>query len=238
MPVTRVANEINKKSFSKKDFSAVTGDWTGTESYWTDVANSVYTTVVGTDPGNVQIRYTSTSVDSSELYADIEFPDSDEWSAGVAEFDTTYATITKREIHIFEKVGGLPTKYRIDAYNGATLLCSYYLFRDFSENSVYKWGLRIRHAVAPSSFSFYYDVSDDAAFEDYGIVVPGDLSDSTSNPADVVGNTYYFSIPTAYLPEGRALIGGANDYSARLMSFAAFLIAVFAIIYILMNNSK
>lgn len=231
-------NRINKISFSKNDFSVVSSDWTGTDAFWTNTASQVYTTTVGVDPSNAVIRYSSTFVNATEIYYDIEFPEGDEWSAGAVEIDSTYATITKREIHVFEKSGGIPTKYRIDAYNGTTLLCQYYAFRDTSDASVYKWGVRIRHVVAPVTFNLFYSVSDDTPFENYGIVVENANSGSTTVPANVVGKTYYFSIPTAYLPEGRALVGGANDYSARLMAFAAFLIAVFAIIYILMNNSK
>ena len=179
--------KVNKKTFSKKDFSVVASDWTGSESYWSTVASNVYTTNVGVDPNNAIVRYTSTYVDSSEIYVDIEFPDSDEWSAGTMETYSNYPTITKREIHILEKAGGLPVKYRIDVYNGSTLLCQHYLFRDFSDQAVYKWGVRINHVVAPSSFNFFYTISDDTPFADYGIVISGANNDSTSDPADVVG---------------------------------------------------
>lgn len=223
----------DSKSFNKQDVSIVSDDWTGTESYWTQVASKVYTTEVGTDPGNVQIRYVSSYVDNQYFEMDIEFPDSDEWSAGEVEVYSQYTNITKREIHILEKPGAIPTRFRIDAYNGTTLLAQYLVFRDFSNAKIFKYGLRIRHVVAPNSFDFDYEISDDTPFNDFGIVIPDGESDSTSDPEDVVGKTFFFSIPTAYLPEGRALIGGAFDSSARVMSFAAFLIAALAIIYVI-----
>jgi hypothetical protein len=223
----------DSKSFGKHDVSIVSSDWTGTEGYWTQVAGKVYTTEVGTDPGNVQIRYVSSYVDNQYFEVEIEFPDSDEWTAGEIEVSSEYPNITKREIHILEKPGSIPTRFRIDAYNGTTLLAQYLVFRDFSDAKIFKYGLRIRHLVAPNSFSFDYEVSDDSPFKDFGIVIPEGESDSTSDPADVVGKTFFFSIPTAYLPEGRALIGGAFDSSARVMSFASFLIAALAIIYVI-----
>jgi hypothetical protein len=223
----------NLKSFDKHDVSIVSDDWTGTESYWTQVASKVYTTEVGTDPEEIQIRYITSTVDNQTLFMEIEFPDSDEWFAGDVNITSDYPTITRREIHILEKPGAIPTRFRIDAYNDTTLLVQYLVFRDFSDAKIFKYGLRIRHVVAPVSFSFDYEISDDTPFNDFGIVIPRGESDSTSDPADVVGKTYFFSIPTAYLPEGRALIGGAFDSSARVMSFAAFLIAALAIIYVI-----
>lgn len=227
------------KSFNKKDFSSVTADWTGSETYWTAVGDKVYTTNVGVDPSTVTLRYLQSSVDASEISFDFDFPDSDEWSAGSFNSYSQYANITKREVHVFDKAGSFPNRWRVDTYDGTTLLCQHYFFRDFSDPKVYKIGFRIRHVEAPSNFEFYYDVSDDTPFNDYGIVISDIIGDNTSDPADVVGNTYYFSMPTAYLPEGRALLGGANDTSARVMAFAALLVAFFAVIYAVMNvNSK
>lgn len=220
------------KSFDKHDVSIVSDDWTGTESYWTQVASKVYTTEVGTDPEEIQIKYITTTVYNQTLFMEIEFPDSDEWFAGDVNIISEYPNITRREIHILEKPGSIPTRFRIDAYNDTTLLVQYFVFRDLSDVKIFKYGLRIRHVVAPNSFSFDYEISDDTPFKEFGIVVPRGESDSTSNPVDVVGKTFYFSIPTAYLPEGRALLGGASDSSARLMAFAAFLLAVIAIVYV------
>jgi hypothetical protein len=228
-----VIKRVSKKNFQKKDVEIVESDWTGSETYWTQEGAKVYTTEVGTDPENVIIRYVSTNVDSTEIYADIEFPDSDEWSAGQAEVYSRFPVITKREIHILEKPGSIPIRYRIDTYNGTTLLSQYYFFRVFDDAKVFKYGLRIRHVVDPDDFELFYNVSDDTPFEEYGIVISGELNDSITNFEDVVGKTYYFSIPTAYLPEGRALLGGANDSSARVMAFAAFLLAVLALIYVI-----
>jgi hypothetical protein len=223
---------ISKKSFNKNDVSVVASDWTGTESYWTQTASKVYTTVVGTDPEEVQIRYVSTDVSSTRIEADLEFPDSDEWFAGDVEIESEYTTITRREIHILEKPGSIPLRFRIDAYNGTTLLSQYYFFRVLSDESVFKYGLRIRHVETPDGFYFNYDMSDDSPFEEFGIVIPDSVNETITDPADVVGKTYFFSIPTAYLPEGRALLGGASDTSARMMAFAAFLLAVIAVIYV------
>lgn len=226
-------DKSNNKSFNKQDVSIVSDDWTGTESYWTQVASKVYTTEVGTDPERAQIRYVRTDVGEVSINVDIKFPDSDEWKAGEVEVYSDYTQITKREIHILEKPGSIPTKFRIDAYNGTTLLSQYFIFRDFSDPKVFKYGLRIRHIVAPNSFSLYYEISDDSPFKDFGIVIPTAEEDDITVASEVVGKTYFFSIPTAYLPEGRALIGGAFDSSARVMSFAAFLIAALAIIYVI-----
>jgi hypothetical protein len=192
----------------------------------------VYTTEVGTDPEEVQIRYVSTYVSSTTIEAELEFPDSDEWFAGDAVIESDYTTITRREIHILEKPGSIPLRFRIDAYNGTTLLSQYYFFRVLSDESVFKYGLRIRHVETPDGFYFNYDMSDDSPFEEFGIVIPDSVNETITDSADVVGKTYFFSIPTAYLPEGRALLGGASDTSARMMAFAAFLLAVIAIIYV------
>ena len=226
------------KTFNKKDFSSVTADWTGSETYWTATGDKVYTTEVGVDPSFITLRYLQSSVDSTNVDIDFDFPDSDEWSAGSFNSYTQYANITRREVHIFDKVGSFPNRWRIDAYDGTTLLCQYYFFRDFSDSKVYKVGFRIRHVEVPTNFEFYYDVSDDAPFADYGIVISDNIDDNTSNPAEVAGNTYYFSMPTAYLPEGRALVGGANDMSARVLAFAALVIAFFAVIYAVMNANS
>ena len=228
-----VNTKVSKKAFQKKDVSIVSDDWTGTESYWTQRAGKIYTTEVGTDPDEVQIKYVTTDVSSNRIEAEIEFPDSDEWSAGYVEIESEYATITKREIHILEKPGAIPTRFRIDAYNGTTLLSQYYFFRNFSDPRIFKYGIRINHVVAPVSFYLDYTISDDTPFKEFGIVIPSAESDNITDPEDVIGKTYFFSIPTAYLPDGRSLIGGAFDSSARVMSFAAFLIAALAIIYVI-----
>jgi hypothetical protein len=225
--------KVSKKVFQKKDVSIVSNDWTGTESYWTQRPGKIYTTEVGTDPEEVQIKYVSTDVSPNRIEAELEFPDSDEWSAGDVEIYSEYATITKREIHILEKPGAIPIRFRIDAYNGTTLLSQYYFFRDFSDPKIFKYGIRIRHVEAPDSFEIDYTISDDTPFKEFGIVIPSAESDSISDPADVVGKTFFFSIPTAYLPDGRSLIGGSFDSSARVMAFAAFLIAALAIIYVI-----
>ena len=226
------------KTFNKKDFSSVAADWTGSETYWTATGDKVYTTNVGVDPSFITLRHLQSTVSSTEVDIDYDFPDSGDWNAGSFNSYSEYATITKREVHIFDKVGSFPNRWRIDAYNGTTLLCQYYFFRDFSDSKVFKVGFRIRHVVVPSNFEFYYDVSDDTPFNDYGIVIAGQLDDNITSPAAVAGNTYYFSIPTAYLPEGRALVGGANDMSARVLAFAALVIAFFAVIYAVMNANS
>jgi hypothetical protein len=221
--------------FDKKDFSVVPSDWTGSESYWSVVSDKVYTTNVGSsDPEEITIRYIQSRVDAGEITFDLDFPDSDEWRAGNVFSYSNYPSITRREVHIFDKIGSFPNRFRIDVYNGTTLLCQYYVFRDFSDYRVFKYGLRIRHLVAPSGFELEWDVSDDSAFSEFGISIAEAESDYITDESEVVGKTYYFSIPTAYLPEGRALLGGANDSSARVMALAALAIAVIGIIYVVM----
>lgn len=235
MTITKVQKKVSKP-FHKSDVSIVSSDFTGSESYWTATGSQVLTTVVGVDYPTAQIRYNSTYVDSTQFQFDIEFPDLDEWFAGDMFVESYYANITRREIHIFEKTAGTPTRYRIDAYDGTTLLCQYYVFQDQTDNKVFKYGLRIRHVEVPTSFSLDYDFSDDSQFAETGIVFSGEVQDNTSDPADVVGKTFYFSFPTAYLPEGKALLGGASDNSARLLAFAAVVLAVGGIAYTLMSQ--
>ena len=222
-------------AFSKKDFSVVSADWTGSESYWTATGEKVYTTNVGVDTGYVVIKDINTNVWSNGTEVRIDFPDGDNFYPGQLYMETYYPNITKREIHFFDKNGPFFNRMRIDVYDGATLLCSYYIFRDFSDSKSYKYGIRVKHLLTPSSFYTDYYLSDDSQFADYGIVLEEEYSDDFSDPAEVVGKTYYASIPIAYLPDGRALTGSGNDYGARLASFAALVLSFFAIIYILMN---
>lgn len=217
----------------KQGYSVSSSSWDGTETYWTATGDKVYTTIVGTDPSEIQIQHVSLDISSSSTFYEFDFPDSDDFSPGDFQVIIDHATITKREVHIFNKLGSFPNEHRIDYYNGTTLLAQIYTFRDFSDVKEYKWGVRIRNVVAPASFLFDYSTSTDTAFADYGIIVPFDVSNSTSTPGDVVGNTYYFSIPTAYVPGGKSLLGGASDSSARVLALAAFAIAIIALIYIM-----
>lgn len=235
MSNTKVQRKVSKP-FHKSDVSVVVSDFTGSESYWTTTGSQVLTTVVGVDFSTAQIRYNSTYVDATEIQFDIEFPDLDEWFAGDMNVYSAYGNITRREIHIFEKTAGTPTRYRIDAYDGTTLLCQYYVFQDKTDSKIFKYGLRVRHVEVPTGFNLNYEFSDDSQFAETGIVFSGELSDSTSDPADVVGKTFYFSLPTAYLPEGKALLGGASDNSARLLAFTAVVLAVGGIAYTLMTQ--
>lgn len=221
--------ESKNRSFHKNNVSVVSGDWTGTESYWTQVG-VIYSTEVGSsDPTSVLVRYVTTNVGSTFVSANINFPDSNEWISGDVIMRSEYAVVTRREIHILEKKGATPSQFRIDAYNGTTLLSQYFIFRDLSDPKVFKYGLRINHVVSPTGFYLIYELSDDTPFNDFGIVVPRAESANITDPADVVGETYFFSIPTAYLPEGRALIGGAIDNGARLSALLAVILAVIAV---------
>jgi hypothetical protein len=223
--------------FNKQDFSIVEGDWTGSESYWTTASQKVYVTNVGTsDPERVTIRYVQSQVSSSLIDFDLDFPDSDEWSAGDVYSFSEYPNITRREIHIFDKIGSFPNRFRMDVFNGSTLLCQYYIFRDFSDYRTFKYGLRIRHLVTPDNFELEWEVSDDSAFSEFGITISDAFDDYITDPTDVVGKTYYFSIPTAYLPEGRALLGGAADSNARIMALAALMVAVIILVYVILLN--
>jgi uncharacterized protein (DUF488 family) len=125
----------------------------------------------------------------------------------------------------------------MDIFNGSILLCQYYVFRDFSDYRIHKYGLRIRHLVAPDNFELGWEVSDDSAFSEFGISISDAIDGYITDPADVVGKTFYFSIPTAYLPEGRALLGGAADSNARIMALAALMIAVIILIYVIFMGS-
>jgi len=213
----------------------VSADWTGTETYWTEVGDKVYTTNVGVDPSNAVIRYINTNVTAASIEFRLAFPDSDEWFAGEFVVEDTYATITKREIHIFDKVGAIPKRIRIDAYNGATRLVSYYIFRDYSDSKAFKYGIRVKHLVAPVSFLGDWKLSDDTPFADYGIVIEAEYDDDTTAVADFTGKTYYASIPVVYLPDGRTLVGGASDMSARVIALAALVIAFIAVVYAVMS---
>lgn len=238
MKSSELAKKIRGK-FSKNDFSFVNSDWTGSESYWSAPGDRVYTTTLGTsDPREVTIRYIQSVVSSGSVEFDLDFPDSDEWSAGGVYAYADYPTITRREIHIFDKIGSFPNRFRIEVYNGGTLLCQYYVFRDFSDHRVFKYGLRIRHLVPPASFYLEWRISDDSAFADFGIVVAREIEGDLSDYTDVDGKTYYFSIPTAYLPEGRALLGGANDSNARVMALAALAVAVIGIVYVVLTSAS
>jgi hypothetical protein len=224
--------------FDKKDFSVVTGDWAGTEGYWAAVSKGIYVTNVGTlDPEKVTIRYIQSEVSSNQIDFDLDFPDSDEWSAGDVYSYSNYPSITRREIHIFDKIGSFPNRFRIDVFNGSTLLCQYYVFRDFSDYKTFKYGLRIRHLVAPTDFELAWEVSDDSAFSEFGISISDAIEDYITDPSEVVGKTYYFSMPTAYLPEGRALLGGAADSNARIMALAALMISVIILIYVIFTST-
>jgi len=229
----KIFNMISKKSFHKSDVQIKDSDWLGSDSFWSQEGEKVFTTEVGTDPGMILIRYVEALVTGTNTQLSLTFPNSSEWNAGSVVVNSGYATITRREVHMFDKLGIFPLKFRIDTFNGTTLLSQYYVHRDLSDPRIFKYGIRIRHHVTPSSFILAYDMSDDAHFKEFGIVIPTDVSSSITDPAQVVGKTYLFSIPTAYLPEGRSLLGGSNDSNARVMAFAAFLIATLAIIYVI-----
>lgn len=225
-------SRLHTKVFSPKDFSVVASDWDGTEAYWTRAGDHVHTTVVGVDSlETAVIRYINTDVGSTFGRVRVEFPDSDEWLSGDMSVNSNYPSVTKREIHTFDKRSNFPLIVRVDFYNGAALLKQVYIFRETSDSAVYKYGFRVRHLVAPSSFSFDYEVGDDSLFPTMGLILEGKNAASVNTPADVVGNTYFFSMPVAYLPAGEAFTGSASDTASRVVSLIAIFLALFAIIY-------
>lgn len=221
-----------KKFFDKKDITVVNSDWDGTETYWTATGNQVYTTTVGVDTSNTAvIRFLESSVYPTYFNFDLDFPDDDSYSTGSFYSYVEYPTITKREIHIFDKDGPFPKRIRMDVYNGATLLCQYYKFQVTDDIKVLKYGIRIRTLVAPSNFELDYSVSDDQYFESMGLVIELETQDFIADHTTVAGKTYYPSMPRALIPGGMSQIGYASDSSARLIGLVALVVALIAVLY-------
>lgn len=234
--MTLIKRHNIQSGMKKQNYSSVASSWDGTETYWTATGDKVYTTTVGVDPADIQLQHVSFYVDATSSRYQFDFPDSDDYYPGEYSIGIDHPVITKREVHIFNKLGSFPNEHRVDYYNGATLLAQIYTFRDFSDVKEYKWGVRIRNIVAPSSFYFNSDGTTDTPFADYGIIILGGFSNNITVPADVVGNTYYFSVPTAYIPGGKSLLGGAMDSSARILALAAFVITILTLIYVMFNR--
>lgn len=210
----------------------VTADWDGSETYWTATGSQVYTTTVGVDTSKTAvIRFLESNVDSTFGSFDLDFPDDDSYTTGSFYSSIDYPTITKREIHVFDKDGPYPKRLRIDYYNGATLLCQYYKFQVTGDIKVLKYGIRIRFLVAPSAFLLEYNLSDDQFFESMGLVIENEFDSTSTDYTTVAGNTYYPSMPRANAPGGLSQIGYAADSSARLIALVALVVALVAVLY-------